>query len=371
MASSAPPPLKKRRRDEPDARPGLGSLALDLSGLDVEDEEPSAPKRNDDDATAGDWLFKQDDVVLGPVSAAVLVQRIEQGELAADTPVGREAGKWRPLKSVAYFKEILEKAEARQRAIKEQLEREARRRRQRMTRWSTLAALFVVPFLLGAVAGRAVWIAKPWDRGDEWLQRPPPLVDLPPKPAAPEPKKDDDPRADDERVDDERVADGDDGEGDGDADKLADNDDKREGKSGKKATKKASSKKASQKKRQQKADTKVAKADEKKKKDDDDGGGAVLQTLTQQQVMAPVRKSSGAIGRCLKTEVARNPDMPSRVTLMWTVTEAGKATSFKLKEREVRAGPMADCLGKVFARLRWPRFTGERKNVELPLGVKK
>lgn len=368
MASSAPPPLKKRRRDEPDPQ-ALGSLALDLSG--IEDDGDAEKESGDDDATAGDWLFKQDDVVLGPVSAAVLVQRIEAGELEGSTPVGREAGKWRPLKSVAYFKEILDKAEARERALKEQLEREARRKRQRLARWSALAGLFVVPFLLGAVAGRAVWIAKPWDKGDEWLQRPPPLVDLPPKQkAAPPPAED--ARGDD---DDEQVASGDDDEdgaggGDDDDDRVADADDRGAKKAAKKrTTKKASSKKASQKKQARDEPKQVAKADAKK--DDDSSGPATLQTLTQAQVMAPVRKSQTAIGRCLKAEVGRNPDMPSRVTLMWTVTEAGRATGFKLKEREVRTGPLATCLTNVFDRMRWPRFTGERKNVELPLGVKK
>lgn len=365
--ASAPPPLKRRRRDEPE-QPALGALALDLSGIEDDDQ---AAQPTDDDATEGEWLFKQDDVVLGPVSAAVLVPRIEAGELSADTPVGREAGKWRPLKAVPYFKEILDKAEAQKRALLEQLEREARLRRQRLARWSALAGLFVVPFLLGAVAGRAVWIAKPWDRGDEWLQRPPPLVDLPPKPKAEPPPEEN--RVVEARDDDEEK-----GEGEEDEERVADAEeqdakDAPTGKksAGKRTAKKAttSSKKTASRTQQKKADApKVAKADEKK---DSESGGAPLQTLTQKQVMAPVLKSQGAIGNCLKAEVARNPDIPSRVTLMWTVTEAGRATGFRLKEREVREGPLAGCLGKLFDGMRWPRFTGERKNVELPLGVKK
>lgn len=364
--ASAPPPLKRRRRDDTE-QPALGALALDLS--EIQDDEEGAGRPNDDDATEGEWLFKQDDVVLGPVSAAVLVQRIEAGELSADTPLGREAGKWRPLKAVPYFQEILDKVEAQKRALLEQLEREARLRRQRIARWSALAGLFVVPFLLGAVAGRAVWIAKPWDRGDEWLQRPPPLVDLPvkPKPAAPpEEKRVVDSRADeaedDEPEDDDRVAEA---EGDAKSDKKAT--------ASKRTAKKASSsKKAADTKKQKPAEepkqVAVAKADEKKEAD---SAGGPLPTLTQQQVMAPVLKNQAAIGNCLKAEVARNPDIPSRVTLMWTVTEAGRATGFKLKEREVRTGPLATCLSALFDNMRWPRFTGERKNVELPLSVKK
>lgn len=354
MASTAPPPLKKRRREEPE--PGLGSLALDLSGLDVEDDAPAIKKR-DDEATEGDWVFKQDDVVLGPVSAAVLVQRIEQGELDGDTPVGREAGSWRPLTTVPYFKEILDKAEARKLAIKEQLARESLRRRQRVVRWSTLAGLFVLPFMLGAVAGRAVWIARPWDKGDEWLQRPPPLVDLPPKPVAPPPPPED--KQGDGDGDGDAVANAKDVDDDGDRD-VSSNGKKKSG------TKKAAGKKKPQKREPQKVATKS-----EDKQPDDNGGGKTLETLTQAQVMAPVSKNKGAIGSCLKTEVARNPDMPSRVTLMWTVTEAGRASGFKLKEREVRTGPLATCLNKVFGGMRWPKFTGERKNVELPLGVKK
>ncbi len=94
-------------------------------------------------------------------------------------------------------------------------------------------------------------------------------------------------------------------------------------------------------------------------------------TLTQAEVMAPVRGAQDAIGRCLRQEVARNPDLPSRVTLLWTVTNDGRAIGFLLKDAAVRQGPLAACLQPVFARMRWPKFSGQKKNVELPLAVKK
>lgn len=349
--SSAPPPLKKRKREEPEGGLSLGPPSLDLSGLDVPDDEDTG---RDDDPKEGEWLFKQDEVVLGPVSAAVLIQRIQQGELEPYTPVGRNASSWRSLKSVAYFAEILAVAEKRKRAIAEQKAREARQKRQRLIRMTTAAGILLMPMLLGAVAGRAVMIARPWDTADEWLERPPPLVDLPPKPkAAPPPPPKDDQPADDDKDD----------EGKDDEDSVE------EGKDDKKQKTRRSRRRG---RRSRGGSAKADKPDDKKpdpkptKRPD-----KVLDTLTQKQVMAGLGKGKGGIGRCLKTEMARNPEMPPRITLMFTIKENGRATNFKLKQRSVRKGPLATCMNKVVSGLRWPKFTGERKNVELPLSVKR
>lgn len=350
--SNAPPPLKKRKRPEPEHGFSLGPPALDLSGIEdagVGEEAAEA------DPKEGEWLFMQDEVVLGPVSAAVLIQRIEQGELEPDSRVGREAGKWRPLKSVPYFKEILTRAESRRQAIQEQHDREARLKQQGLIRMSTVAAIALMPILLGAVAGRTVMIERPWDTADEWLQQPPPLVDLPPQPKKP-------PAALDRKLDKKKDEPKDENAGDdssSDDAKAGDADDKKD------TTKRRRTKKPRGKKDDGKKP--VVKKDKPAPSDD----GKVFATLTQKQVMKGLGKAQSSIGRCLKTEIARNPSMPSRVTLMFTITETGKATNFKVKERSLRKGPLATCLNKSIMKLRWPKFTGERKNVELPLSVNK
>jgi hypothetical protein len=348
MASAAPPPLKKRRREESNDF-GLEPPGLDLSGIMAAVD--NAP--HDDDATKGEWVFKQDDVVLGPVSSSVLVQRIEQGGLSEQTPVGREAGKWRPLKAVPYFQEILDKAERRRRAIAEQTAREAAQRKERALRVVAMAALVAMPLLVGVVTGRAVMVARPWDDTDSWLQRAPPLVDVPPKPkeAPPPPpvvaKADEEPGAAEP----------------GSGHEIENEGDKKTAKaraSGPGGGKKKAPNKRAQ---QQKSTPEEPKAQPAQPETD--------AALSQQQIMAPVMKNQGPIGGCLKAETARNPEMPARVTLMWTVTEKGRAINFQLKERQVREGPLPACLTKVFDGMRWPRFRGERKNVELPLSVKK
>ena len=57
--SPAPPPLKKRKRPEADAFANA-PLALDLSDLKIEEQKDTGTQ----DATDGEWLFKQDDVVI-------------------------------------------------------------------------------------------------------------------------------------------------------------------------------------------------------------------------------------------------------------------------------------------------------------------
>lgn len=355
----------------------------------------SGSLNEDDDATEGEWLFKEDDVVKGPVSAAVLVERIEGGELGADTPVAREMGKWKPLGSIGYFNDALEAAVERRRAEAELVAAKARRRNRMLVRLVSMLTVMVVPVVAGATAGYQVVKLRPWDDTQDWIQRPPPLVDLPPKPkTAPPP----DPAAvaahtppPDPATDPEE---GGYDEDDGDDGEEAAADDKKDGK-GTKGKKSKKGKKGKDDKRDAKKDTRVAsnakgdkkddkkddkrdaKKDDKKdakrdgKKDDKKDDGAGLRTLTQAQIMEGLNKGGAGFKRCIGTELGRNPDLPGRITIAFSVSNDGKAINFKLLERQVRDGPLADCMGKVVAKLTWPKFYGERKYVELPLNISK
>jgi S1-C subfamily serine protease len=90
-----------------------------------------------------------------------------------------------------------------------------------------------------------------------------------------------------------------------------------------------------------------------------------------EEVMRPVISFQASIGSCLKTEVSRNPDMPGRVTLMWTITADGKAINVELKERQVRDGPLSLCIRETISGMRWSEIRGQPHKVELPLSVKK
>jgi hypothetical protein len=55
------------------------------------------------DREAGEWLFQRDGKLFGPLPAAVLVERLERGELSAETPIAPEGGAFRPLREVPAF----------------------------------------------------------------------------------------------------------------------------------------------------------------------------------------------------------------------------------------------------------------------------
>src|SRR4051812_20862989 len=83
-----PPPRKKKPANGDDP-PALRSVRS-ADDIEAELSKPTlaAPAgADDDDPTKGEWLFKQNEMVLGPVSAIVLVERIKTGELSADTPI--------------------------------------------------------------------------------------------------------------------------------------------------------------------------------------------------------------------------------------------------------------------------------------------
>lgn len=306
----------------------------------VDREEPPG-SRDDDDATEGEWLFKQNDTVLGPVTAIVLVERIKLGELSADTPIARDGQPFKPMKLVKLFREAYEATLERKRREAEEREYNAKVRRARTLRVLIVALLVLLPAAAGAVAGWQVMLRRPWDDTPAWIAKAPAAVDLPPRPVevkkevpAPPPPPDDNaatPPPDDGK-DDKRLARTDRKKGD---DKKGDD----------------------------------KKGDDKK----DDKPTGFVKELSNEQAVAPLKDGAvrGPLGACLKAEVESNPDMPTTVELAYTITEEGRAINVKLSNRELRGRPVQDCVQKALANARWPRFEGERKNVSVPFTIKK
>lgn len=375
MTPSAPPPRKRvAPTDHPRGGQGARRTTLTSSPLVLDLPVVSGPAAASEEEAgdAGEWLFKEGDVVLGPVPASVLVERLSRGELHEETPIGRQAGQWRPLGSVTYFADLLRKAEELRR-------KEAERRRlaaeQRKTMFGMAAgwvAVAVVPLFAGGLLGNSLMERRPWDDTPTWIAKVPPLVDLPTPPraapvevsatrAATRGKPEADPEAatgdatEAKQPDATRVA--------SDAVTRA----KSRGKKGRASAKSRSSRTGNQKKLAQATNGAGGKSSEKPAAPSEQ----LLSSLSTSQVTAGLTQGKAGIGRCLKTEVGRNPDMPGVVTLMFTITEEGRGINVKLKEREVRDGPLAACLAKVVGGLRWPKFSGERKNAEFPFRIKK
>lgn len=324
MSARPSPPTKKKA--DPPPRPPLREVERGHAAL----------ARDDDDATEGEWLFKQSDTVLGPVTAIVLVERIKLGELSADTPIARDGQPFKPMKLVPLFREAYEATLERKRREAEEREYNAKVSRARTLRVLIVLLLVLVPAAIGALAGWQVMVRRPWDDTPAWIAKAPTAVDLPPRP--PEVKRE------------VPVTAPPDNGSAGTSDTTPDADGK---------------------------DKRVAHLDRKKdeKKDDkkDDKPAAFVKELTNEQAVAPLKDGAvrGPLGGCLKAEVEANPDMPTTVELAYTITEEGQAINVKLSNRELRGRPVQECVQKALANARWPRFAGERKNVSVPFTIKK
>jgi hypothetical protein len=95
----------------------------------------------------GDWMFKKDDLVFGPLPAKQLIDKLLSGEISGATPVREEGGEFRPLREVPHFTVHLAKAEAKLRVQRETDHFVRGERRSNVWRIATVSVL-----LLGALA---------------------------------------------------------------------------------------------------------------------------------------------------------------------------------------------------------------------------
>jgi len=328
---------KPRRPHKAKARashPADDDVRTDVADTAVVDE---------DDATRGDWLFKQDDLVLGPVTAIVLVDKIKKGELGGDTPIARDGAAFRPMKLVRLFREAWQAVEEEKRLAAEERAWQGAVTRARLGRVVVVLLMIAVPAAGAAVAARQLMVLRPWDDTPLWVAKVPPLVDLPQKPI--EVKK-----VDAAAVVAAAAVPGDDG------DEPDDPSTPRDPSRPRKPKVKAGDPKNP-------ATTTAATPEV--------ATPAAVESLTNAQAVAPLKEIQGDLKSCFKAEIDSNPDMPAQVVLSYTITEEGKAINVNLDARELRGRPVVGCVQKAVGTVRWPRFSGERKNVSVPFKLGK
>lgn len=314
---------------------------------------PDEPTGADDDATKGEWLFKQNDLVLGPVTAIVLVEKIKKGELDGDTPVARDGDTFRPMKLVRLFREAWQATVEEKRHAAEERAYQSAVTRAKIGRVFVLLLSFALPAAAAAVASRQIMVLRPWDDTPTWIARVPPLVDLPQRP--PEVKKAEPPP---------QVA------TNTTPDDTADDDEDPTKPSDPTRPKKPKTPKSGDGKDGGKAGTAAASTTSTTSTPEPPLPAAV-ESLTNAQAVAPLKDIQGDLKTCFKAEMESNPDMPAQVVLSYTITEEGKAINVNLDARELRGRPVVPCVQKAVTTLRWPRFNGERKNVSVPFKLGK
>lgn len=345
----SPQPAGRSNSDERGQAPPLPGRDLlgDVSKLkpvtsDIKVEFSKAPKE-------GTWLFKEDEIVKGPVSASVLLEKIDAEELHDHTPLAREMGSWIPLGDIPFFHDCLQEAAIRRQREAKQLAHEAAVRKRKSIRYASAAALVVFPLLMGSLIGWKTKAARPWDRHDKWMKEVPAFVEI--KKASPSMKfsTTDKDQSSQLAMKEKRSGGQSGGEGadNGLRAKQRKNKFQRgQGKKGRKAKK-----------------NKLAYAESP------EGEQPALETLSKKQVTDGLKKAKRGIGSCLKTEFMRNTHMPSQVTVAFSVANNGKAINIKVLERELRKTPLPKCLQKTISKVQWPKFYGERKYVEFPFNI--
>lgn len=309
---------------------------------------------------AGEWLFKDKDQVLGPVPPEMLLTKLYDGYLTADTPVAQEVGQWKPLKEIWFLGPHVARA---QQKMAYQLAVEERARivsSLLKTRLLLALVTFAVVFTALLAGARWLMISRPWEDKTDWLTRRPALVRLPdrtPKVAAVVEKKEEKPAEQAAAPAEEK--------------KAPPAEDKKKDDRATKDTRKDPAKDKGKK------DDKSAKKDDKpaEKKPADEVkteaprvAGLPVE-LSKEEMLGVFKSGAGGYMQCIREEAQRNPNMPSVITVEFVIKGNGSTTDFKVQEREVRTGPLATCLGQKIGALKFPRFSGENKFFQFPFKI--
>ena len=314
------------------------------------------------------WLFKDKGTVCGPVPASELIEKIFAGVVDGETPVSTEFGDWRRLCEVPQFEQPLARA-LKTKAEEQEKQAKARAARNRVVARVAMLAMAALTFgTTGFFGGRFAAIERPWEDKTDWAKRPPALAMLTPKPVEKgKPAKQAEAEIEAEFFDDEEAL--------TEPDEPAATKGASKGKGGKRKGGKGKGGKGKGGKEGDKDapadETAVAAASPAADGKMEYNAAGLPRTLTQKQIMKVLATQKGGIVRCLAGEAKKNPDMPGTVTIEFTVQNSGLASGFKVKERAVRTGPLADCLKAKVSACRWPKFYGEVKNITLPFNIKK
>nr|WP_241759290.1 AgmX/PglI C-terminal domain-containing protein [Pyxidicoccus parkwaysis] len=299
----------------------------------------------------GHWLFRQGDLVLGPVSGGQIVAKLDAGELTPDTPVA-PAGERNFLRmaDVDAFRVHVARAEARAR-VDAAVAVEREKSRKRLTYLGAGAGVMVV--LLG-VGG--LWVARNaavhgWLGGGEeefeGIEMDPPTIRLAQA------------RADDEELFEyptngtHRPA------GTESGTKPAN------GSTGANGTGTGKTAVAS-----------TTRVDPKRPRptgnvSTDPDGLEMTQQFDQTVINKVVAGNKSTLFKCLKEEAERTPGLYAKIPLEFVIGNDGKVSKLWVDNPQFKKGPLYDCL---FAELqKWPfrAYEGERATVGLSFTIGK
>jgi hypothetical protein len=278
----------------------------------------------------GDWLFKKDGQVYGPVEGRRLAELVYRGDVTGATPVSCGDGDWRPLDQVGAFLVHVRKAEAAQRV--EQEVTGARLLKARQARTRSLALGLGAALLVAGAAGLAVLLSG-GARGRS------PLLDdfgagisiaVPARVAVARPVA----------SDEVEVAFGSTGAA--------------------RPVRPATSARPG---------PAPGEASGARSPGSVEGGDLVETQFDAGRIQAVVATQQRTLARCLNEHAARAPDFSGEVPLEFTVGNEGKVVRVAVTDPRLRQGPLRDCFERILSAWSFDRFPGQRPTVSLVFRV--
>jgi hypothetical protein len=298
----------------------------------------------------GHWLFRQGDLVLGPVSGGQIVEKLHTGELTPDTPVALAGERdFHKLKDVEVFRIYVAQSEARLR-VAAAVSAEREKNRKRMLTLGIAAG--VGALVLGGVGLQVARNAAVhgWfgEEDFEGIEMEPPTIRLAQA------------RRDDEELFEYPT------QGTGTTRRP-------EQRPGTEATGKPANTGTSR----PAAVASAARTEERKPPRPagsvatDPDGMQVAQQFDQSAINKVVAGNKATLFRCFKEEAERSPGLAARIPLEFVIGNDGRVNKLWVDNPQFKKGPLYDCL---FTELqKWPfrAYEGERATVGLSFNIGK
>jgi hypothetical protein len=298
-----------------------------------------------DVSRAGNWLFRQGELVLGPIPAAVIVDRLYAGEIDGRTevaPMGHPS--FKRLAEVDIFRVHLAKAEAKWRVDKLAHEHEVKNVRTRNTKIGAVAAI------CGVVAigvGTAAWylaIHKPWADADELafadISVEPPTITLASK-------------SSNEELVEYAMA------GDKTGRKVSDRIAER--------TKAQGDKTPGEKRNPDK----VAQRPGKVGGEEAEADGLKTEMFDRSLIDRVVKSKQTSLYPCLQVEAKQRPGLVAKIPIEFVIGNDGRVNKLWIDNPDFKAGSLHDCMFKELQRWPFKPYQGEQATVGLQFKIGK
>jgi len=280
--------------------------------------------------SGGEWLFRQGELVLGPLPAHRIVDKLFSGEITGSTEISLLGdGHFMRLSEVDFFKLHLAKAEAKLRVDLVALQARARSMRKRNIRVGIVAAVSLVFAGGAAVLARYLAIHTPWKNADELafadITVEPPTITL--------------------------------AQARGSREELVDY----PGKGGTRMVRRPSEK-GTERTRSSKAGTKVS---------DEEPDGLQTAQFDRDGINSVVAAKQRSLYPCLAEEVRKRPGLAAKIPIEFVIGNDGRVSKLWVDHPAFKEGALPECLLRELQKWPFKPYPGEQATVGLSFKVGK